>query len=97
MAKYGSNLGVFVANTWILDVAKIGSVNVNAPEFKELLVRLYQNLSLMNNALNLKVSGYLIDSENVTGKLLFPDPASSGNFRQYRSVYSYVVGFWCPP
>ena len=50
--------GAFVPTTFILDVAKIQEVNVNSEEFKELLVRLYQNLNRMSLVLNVKESAY---------------------------------------
>jgi len=69
--------GAFVPNTFIWDVQELKSIDVNSPEFKELLVRLYQNLSLMADVLNIKVTGKYPRAEFVNGKLYFPNPANS--------------------
>lgn len=69
--------GSFVPTTNVWDVSELYSVNVNSPEFKELLVRLYQNVNLIALVLNTKDSGYYFTEDFVTGKLFFPDPTLS--------------------
>lgn len=56
-------LGVFVPTTNIWDVGQIYDVEVNSVEFKELLVRLYQNINNISNVLNVKTSGFYINVE----------------------------------
>ena len=36
-----NQVGAFVPTSFIWDVARVGEIEVNSPEFKELLVRLY--------------------------------------------------------
>ena len=69
--------GAFVPNTFIWDVQQIQGVDLNSPEFKELLVRLYQNLSLMCNVLNIKDSGKYTTMEFINGQRFFPNPANT--------------------
>lgn len=66
--------GSFVPTTNVWDVAELYSMNVNSPEFKELLVRLYQNINLISLVLNTKDSGFYFTEEFVTGKIYFPNP-----------------------
>jgi len=70
------NTGSFVPTTNVWDVAQLHDVNVNSPEFKELLVRLYQNVNNIALSLNTKSTGYYINEEFVSGKLFF-NPASN--------------------
>lgn len=56
-------LGIFVPTTNVWDVGSIYEMDVKTPEFKELLVRLYQNINNIANVLNVKTSGYYINVE----------------------------------
>jgi len=51
-------VGSFVPTTNVWDPSEIYSVDVTSPRFKELLVRLYQNVNLIAVVLNTKDSGY---------------------------------------
>ncbi len=82
-----TNTGSFVPTTNIWDVSDLKNLNVNSDEFKELLVRLYQNINQIALVLNTKVSGYAIDQEFVTGGL-FMDPSDPSNLR---TVYRKVI------
>lgn len=67
---------------------------------KELIVRLYQYLNQMANAVNLKESGYYTLTEFVTGGLYFPNPALTSSQTQkavYRPVFRLVVDFGALP
>lgn len=70
------NTGSYVPTTNVWDVARLYEVEVNSQEFKELLVRLYQNVNNIAIALNTKSTGYYINEEFVSGKLFF-NPASN--------------------
>ena len=70
------NTGSYVPTTNIWDVAQLYEVDVNSPEFKELLVRLYQNINNIALVLNTKSTGYYIEEQFVSGKLFF-NPASN--------------------
>ncbi len=65
------NTGNFVPTTNVWEVQHLFDVDVNSTEFKELMVRLYQNINNIAIALNAKCSGYYINEEFVNGKLYF--------------------------
>ena len=68
------NTGSFVPTTNVWDVGRLYEVDVNSDEFKELLVRLYQNVNNIALVLNTKSTGYYINEEFVSSKLFFnPD------------------------
>lgn len=69
--------GIFVPTTDVWDVSEINDIEITSPEFKELLVRMYQNLNRMSLALNLKVSGYYSTTQSVNSKTFFPNPVTS--------------------
>ena len=48
--------GLYIPTTSVWDVSEIYSTDVTKPEFKELLVRMYQNLNNMAMATNNKDS-----------------------------------------
>jgi hypothetical protein len=92
--------GAFVPNTYVWDVAQIQSIDVNSQEFKELLVRLYQNLGTMATVLNLKDTGYYPLGEFSNSQLFFPNPAYSSStsvLPAYRGVTRIVVNFGSLP
>ena len=62
------NAGAFVPTTLNFDVAQLQATNVTSPEFKELLVRLYQNVNSISMLLNLKDTGQYTDREFISGK-----------------------------
>lgn len=65
------NTGSYIANTALFDLGLLQTVDVTSPEFKELLVRLYQQVNNISLALNTKTSGYYIQEEFVTGNLYY--------------------------
>ena len=71
------NTGSFVPTTFILDVAQLQEVDVKSPEFKELLVRLYQNLNLMVISLNTRDAAFYLTQEFVNGQLFFGTVSNS--------------------
>ena len=88
--------GAFVPTTNIWDVGQFMETDVKSVEFKELLVRLYQNVNNIALALNIKDTGMYDTTQFVNGQLFFPNPttpitsAQSSNFRQvYRSVIDF--------
>lgn len=94
------NTGLFVPTTNVWDVEQLQSVNVNSPEFKELLVRLYQNINLIALAVNKKDSAYYDVQEFVNGQSFFPDPllnSNSATTPSYRQVYRLVINFGVLP
>lgn len=72
--------GSYVSTTNVWDVTNLYEVDVNSTEFKELLVRLYQNINNISVVLNTKCTGYYINQEFVSGKLFFnPSPTAEEN------------------
>lgn len=90
--------GSFVKTNFILDVAKLQDIDVQSEEFKELLVRLYQDLGLMLSSLNDKENGYYALNQFMTGKQLFPSAPSTSLVNQYyRPVTRKVINFGALP
>lgn len=100
MATQGTNFGSYVPTTNIWDPSQLLEVDVNSQDFKELLIRMYQNLNLMALALNVKDSAIYGTEEFVNGQIFFPDPSlssSSSTTPQFRSVFRTVVNFGALP
>lgn len=96
----GNNYGAFVPTTNVWDVSEIYQTEVTSPEFKELLVRLYQNLNNMSLVLNLKDSAYYVNTEFVNGQSYFPNPSynsSTATAPSMRQVYRLVINFGALP
>jgi len=95
-----NQVGAFIPTTNIWDPTEIYSTEVTSPEFKELLVRLYQNLNSMAMAVNLKDTGYYDTSEFVTGQKYFPKPgltSLSAEVPAFRQTYRKVINFGTLP
>ena len=99
MAQRG-DFGSFIPTTNVWDVDEIHSTEVTSPAFKELLVRLYQNLNNQAFAINIKDSGYYYTSEFVNGQAFFPDPtltSASTTTPTMRQVFRKVINFGALP
>ncbi len=96
----GNSTGAFVPTTNVWDVTEIYSTDVTSPEFKELLVRMYQNLNIMSQVLNIKDSGYYSLLEFVNGQKFFINPAlnsTTSTQPTYRQVFRTTVNFGALP
>lgn len=97
-----NNFGLSVPNTFVMDVAQLQEIDLD-PAFKELLVRLYQNLGLMCNALNKKTGGYYpSNNQFITGNSYFPDAVGTGIATgfvrsDYRPSFRVLVNFGTLP
>lgn len=92
--------GSFVPTNYIWDVAQVESVDVNSPEFKELLIRMYQNINNMILSLNLKDTGIYNTSPFVNSQVFFPNPllnSSTSATPEFRQVYRNVINFGALP
>lgn len=92
--------GAFVPTTNIWDVSQIYEIDVQSPEFKELLVRLYQNVNIISLNLNIKDTGYYDNSIFMNGQLWFPNPAltsASTTQPDFRPVFRKVINFGALP
>lgn len=84
--------GLFLPTTYEFDVSQLSDMKVDSDDFKELIVRLYQNINNMILAINLKETGYYVLTPFVTGQLWYPDPTISNN-QNYRPIHRKVVPF----
>lgn len=95
-----SNIGAFIPTTQVWDVSELYSADVNSEQFKELLVRLYQNVNNIALNINTRESGYFPLFEFSCGQLFFPNPTLNANTSTspvYRQVYRMVVNFGALP
>jgi hypothetical protein len=65
--------GIYIPTNQVWDINDIKNSDVS-DGIKELLIRMYQNLSNMATAINAKESAVYDTSEFVTGKVYFPNP-----------------------
>lgn len=92
--------GAFIPTTNVWDVSQIYSANVNSPEFKELLVRLYQNVNNIALSVNIRDAGMYDTQEFVNGQTFFPNPSLSSatsSVPAQRQVYRKVINFGALP
>ena len=96
MATTSSQYGAYVATTNIWDPQNIYASNLS-DEMKEILVRMYQNLNLMANVLNVKETGqYTNEFAMVTSQQWFPNPLLNSNSTTtpaQRNVYRTTINF----
>jgi hypothetical protein len=100
MANLGGYQGAFIPTTNIWDTTELDDIDVTKPEFKELLVRLYQNLNNMAQAVNIKDSGFYYQQEFVNGQKYFANPSlssSSSLTPEPRQVIRQVINFGALP
>lgn len=101
MANNNATLfGAFIPTTNVWDVGQLYQVDVTSPQFKELLVRLYQNVNNIATILNLKDTGYYTTQEFVNGQSFFPNPSlnsSTDTVATYRQVFRTTVNFGALP
>ncbi len=92
--------GAFIQTTQVWDVAQLLEVDVTSDAFKELLVRLYQQINNVANILNIKDTGQYQLSEFVNGQVYFSNPATtvaSGEPLEDRQVMRKVINFGALP
>lgn len=96
----GGIYGNFVPTTSVWDIDLLRTTEVTSPQFKELLVRLYQNVNLMALSLNTRDAGYYDTQEFVNGQLFFQNPSltsASTTTPVYRQVFRKVINFGALP
>ena len=94
------NAGAFLPTTSVWDIDEIKNADVNSKEFKDVLVRLYQNLNNIALSVNIRDAGYYDQTEFINGQLFFPDPSlvsTSSQTPEYRQVFRKVVNFGALP
>ena len=86
------NTGLYISTTNVWDLGVINDIDVTKPEFKELLVRLYQSINNIALSLNQKDSGIYPLMQFVTGQQFFSTQTSDTQEDiQYRGVFRLVV------
>lgn len=89
------NIGLYIPTTQIWDPSVLEEIDVNSAQFKEVLIRMYQNLNLMATTVNLKESGYYQTQEFMTGQLFF-NPTSI-EVENQRPSFRQVIDFGALP
>ncbi len=92
-----NNTGLFVPTTNEWDIQSLRDMDITKPEFKELLVRLYQNINTITRTLNLKDSAYYLQQEFVNGQVLFPNPNMLNASINGRQIFRLVINFGALP
>lgn len=95
MTEQKTNVGFFVPTTNIWDQQLIATIDFNSQEFRDLLIRLYQNINLISLALNAKDTGLYMDQEFVNGQQFF-NPADP-NPLKLRPDFRKLVNFGTLP
>lgn len=95
------NPGMLIQTTNVWDASQLYQTDVTSPEFKELLVRLYQNINLVAVSLNNKDTGlYEVVDEVVCGQTYFPDPTLNSSTATQpipRPVFRKTINFGALP
>jgi hypothetical protein len=73
----GQNRGDFITTTQSWDVTELKQMDVSSDKFKELFVRMYQQLNNMAQSINTKGSGRFNTQEFATGETFYPSPSIS--------------------
>jgi hypothetical protein len=84
-----NSTGAYVATTNVWDIGQLQEIDLSSTDFRELLVRLYQNINNIALILNTKHSGYFLDEEFVTSGVFF-NPVSTSPL-DLRSEFRLVV------
>jgi hypothetical protein len=95
-----SSSGTFIPTTQVWDVSELRDIDVTKPAFKELLVRMYQNLNSMALSINNKESSFYDTSETVKGQSFFANKAndsSTSSAPEGRQVFNKVINFGALP
>lgn len=96
----GTDTGSFVPTTFVWDAGELQDLDVKSEKFKELLVRLYQNLNLMQLNLNIKDSAYYDTNEFVNGQVFPPSAAASSSSTEAinrRQAFRKMIDFGSLP
>lgn len=96
-----SNFGSFVPTTNIWDTSEIYQIDINSIQFRELLVRLYQNVNNIAIVLNSKDTAIYDNTQAIiNGQIWFPDPTLSSlttTSPAQRQVFRTVINFGALP
>ena len=90
----------YVPTTAVLDTQRIYSVDVKSPEFKELLVELWNTVNSISLLCNMKDTGYYGLEEIANSQYYYPNPADISVVNTpapYRGVLRKVINFGALP
>lgn len=89
--KQSQNTGMFLATTKIWNATRINALDVNSPDFKVMIVDLYQNINDILITLNKKESALYPLTEFVTGGQWYnPDPTRTNiPLSEYRITVNF--------
>jgi len=95
----GEEFGSYIPTTQVWDLGELQQTDVTNPKFKELLVRLYQQVGNITQVINDKDTGIYDPREFVCGQTYFPNPDASisGAPDTRRQVYRKVINFGALP
>ena len=85
MAMPKTNVGTVLPTNYVWDIQELQSIDLD-PKFKELLIRLYQNLNIMALTVNNKDTGIYQLNEFSTNQTYFPNPANNSTTPQTAST-----------
>lgn len=91
-----NEIGAFIPTTQIWDPAVIQEVDVNSEQFKDLIIKLYQNINNIVQLLNKKDTGIYDLNEFVCGQVFFSNPSydsTSAKNATLRQVFRKVINF----
>lgn len=92
-----NEVGAFIPTT---DIFTIASIDQKSPQFKELIIQLYQTVNDIAMRVNISDAGYYVEEEFVCGQLYYPNPALTDTTPQkptYRQVFRKVIKFGALP
>lgn len=92
-----SNSGIFVPTTNIYEIEQLQQQGLDKELIRNILVHLYQDMSNIALALNLKDSGYYTLDEFLTGQVLFPNPNTNNVIFDGRPIFRKGVYFGSLP
>jgi len=99
MPQGTQQLGIFIPTTEVWDVQQVYNLDISE-DFKELLIRLYQNINRMALAINAKESGYYSLTPYSCGKFYFPNTSlnsTTSTVPTYRGTQRLTVNFGTLP
>ena len=88
--------GVSIDTSFVWDMQELAKTEVTSPEFKELLVRLYQNLNSMALVVNAKETGNYPVVEVLSGQRYFSNPIFNSTTQAaptLREVHRKVINY----
>jgi hypothetical protein len=92
-----NNNGLFIPTTNIYEIEQIQQEGLSKELIRNILVHLYQDMSNVAIALNLKDSAYYFGEEFMNGQVLFPNPNIVNANLSGRQIFRTVVNFGALP